>query len=90
MGAQCLRDRLFGLQDVKLSDLEKIGVLGSGAFGQVMLVKYEGQYMALKTLSKQQIIEMGLQVSSSCLPLRLLACCRYLVHLQAENHAAVH
>lgn len=50
------------MQDVKLSDLEKIGVLGSGAFGQVMLVKYEGQYMALKTLSKQQIIEMGLQV----------------------------
>ena len=29
-----------------------------------MLVKYEGQYMALKTLSKQQIIEMGLQASS--------------------------
>ena len=50
-------------QDVKLSDLEKIGVLGSGAFGQVMLVKYEGNYMALKTLSKQQILEMGLQVS---------------------------
>ena len=51
------------MQDVKLSDLEKIGVLGSGAFGQVMLVKYERQYMALKTLSKQQIIEMGLQAS---------------------------
>ena len=51
------------VQDVKLSDLEKIGVLGSGAFGQVMLVKYEGNYMALKTLSKQQILEMGLQVS---------------------------
>ena len=50
------------VQDVKLSDLEKIGVLGSGAFGQVMLVKYEGNYMALKTLSKQQILEMGLQV----------------------------
>ena len=48
---------------MKLSDLEKIGVLGSGAFGQVMLVKYEGNYMALKTLSKQQILEMGLQVS---------------------------
>ncbi len=58
------------MQDIKLSDLEKIGVLGSGAFGQVMLVKYEGQYMALKTLSKQQIIEMGLQVSFSCQPLR--------------------
>lgn len=56
------------MQDIKLSDLEKIGVLGSGAFGQVMLVKYEGQYMALKTLSKQQIIEMGLQASCSCLP----------------------
>ena len=53
------------MQDVKLSDLEKIGVLGSGAFGQVMLVKYEGNYMALKTLSKQQILEMGLQVSCS-------------------------
>ena len=56
------------MQDVKLSDLEKIGVLGSGAFGHVMLVKYEGQYMALKTLSKQQIIEMGLQASSHAIP----------------------
>jgi hypothetical protein len=28
-----------------------------------MLVKYEGQYMALKTLSKRQILEMGLQAS---------------------------
>lgn len=54
---------MLALQDVKLSDLQKSGVLGSGAFGQVMLVKYEGQYMALKTLSKQQILEMGLQAS---------------------------
>ena len=43
-------------------DLQRIAVLGSGAFGQVMLVKHEGKYMALKTLSKQQIVEMGLQV----------------------------
>lgn len=49
-------------QDVKASDLQKIAVLGSGAFGQVMLVKHEGKYLALKTLSKPQIIEMGLQV----------------------------
>ena len=61
---------MLALQDVKLSDLQKIGVLGSGAFGQVMLVKYEGQYMALKTLSKQQILEMGLQASLDRDPLK--------------------
>ena len=27
-----------------------------------MLVKHEGKYLALKTLSKQQIMDMGLQV----------------------------
>ncbi|CAL8467781.1 g7319 [Coccomyxa elongata] len=48
-------------QDIKAGDLEKIAVLGSGAFGQVMLVKHEGKYMALKSLSKQQILDMGLQ-----------------------------
>lgn len=37
-------------------------MLGSGAFGQVMLVKHQGKYMALKSLSKQQILDMGLQV----------------------------
>ena len=37
-------------------------MLGAGAFGQVMLVKHEGKYLALKTLSKQQIMDMGLQV----------------------------
>ena len=50
-------------QDIKATDLLKIAVLGSGAFGQVMLVKHESAYMALKSLSKQQILEMGLQVS---------------------------
>lgn len=53
---------LFVEQDIKAGDLEKIAVLGSGAFGQVMLVKHEGKYMALKSLSKQQILDMGLQV----------------------------
>ncbi|EIE24738.1 putative cGMP-dependent protein kinase [Coccomyxa subellipsoidea C-169] len=47
-------------KDIKATDLVKIAVLGSGAFGQVMLVKHEGAYMALKSLSKQQILEMGL------------------------------
>jgi serine/threonine protein kinase len=51
-------------QDIKASDLVKIAPLGSGAFGLVMLVKHEGAYMALKSLSKQQILEMGLQVST--------------------------
>jgi len=27
-----------------------------------MLVKHQGKYMALKSLSKQQILDMGLQV----------------------------
>ena len=54
-------------QDIKIGDLQRIAVLGSGAFGQVMLVKHEGKYMALKSLSKQQIVEMGLQVSCALL-----------------------
>ena len=56
-------------QDVRIGDLQKLAVLGAGAFGQVMLVKHEGKYLALKTLSKQQIMEMGLQV-----PCRALLC----------------
>ena len=55
-------------QDIKATDLEKIAVLGAGAFGQVMLVKNEGKYMALKTLSKQQILDLGLQVCTSVSP----------------------
>jgi hypothetical protein len=49
-------------QDIRITDLQKVAVLGAGAFGQVMLVKHEGKYLALKTLSKQQIMDMGLHV----------------------------
>ena len=53
------------LQKVALADLQKIKVLGQGAFGQVMLVKHAQQYYALKILSKEQIIAQGLQVQAS-------------------------
>ncbi|KAK9909485.1 hypothetical protein WJX75_003002 [Coccomyxa subellipsoidea] len=56
-----LRNEPRAATDIKASDLVKIAPLGSGAFGLVMLVKHEGAYMALKSLSKQQILEMGLQ-----------------------------
>ena len=48
-----------------MSDLKKVATLGAGAFGQVQLVKYEDKFYAMKTLSKAQIIEMGLQVTSA-------------------------
>ena len=68
-GGLCLRACL-ALQDVKLSDLQKIGVLGSGAFGQVCWWS-PGRYLALKTLSKPQIVDMGLQASLDRVPLML-------------------
>ena len=45
---------------VSLDDLEKIAVLGMGAFGKVLLVKYKEKRYALKCLRKAQIVTMGL------------------------------
>jgi len=45
---------------VSLGDLEKIAVLGMGAFGKVLLVKYKEKRYALKCLRKAQIVTMGL------------------------------
>ena len=45
---------------VTLDDLEKIAVLGMGAFGKVLLVKYKEKRYALKCLRKAQIVTMGL------------------------------
>ena len=42
-----------------------MAVLGAGAFGQVTLVKREGQYNALKTLAKMHIVQTGLTVRHS-------------------------
>ena len=38
-------------------------MLGSGAFGRVALVRHEGRYYALKTLSKAHVLATGLQAS---------------------------
>lgn len=51
-----------------LADLKKVAVLGSGAFGQVTLVRQGSKYYALKTLAKAQVLANGLQVGP------LLAC----------------
>ena len=49
---------------ITLGELEKVAVLGAGAFGQVTLVKRLGQYYALKVLSKAHIVHNGLQARS--------------------------
>jgi serine/threonine protein kinase len=54
-------------QKVTMADLEKVSILGSGAFGQVMLVRYQGKAYALKVLNKSHIVQMGLQVRSEIL-----------------------
>ena len=53
------------LQAISLRDLKRVAVLGAGAFGQVLLVKANGQYYALKCLNKEQIVKMGLQASTA-------------------------
>jgi hypothetical protein len=45
-----------------LDDFEKVAVLGAGAFGQVLLVRQGTDYYALKVLSKQHLLQTGLQV----------------------------
>ena len=54
-----------GLQ-LSLDDFEKVAVLGAGAFGQVLLVRRGADYYALKVLSKQHLLQTGLQVSPRC------------------------
>lgn len=49
-------------QAIGLDNLKHLAVLGSGAFGRVTLVQYEGRYFALKTLSKAHVVQTGLQV----------------------------
>ncbi|KAL4451289.1 hypothetical protein ABPG77_009361 [Micractinium sp. CCAP 211/92] len=46
---------------IGLDNLKHVAVLGSGAFGRVTLVQYEGRYFALKTLSKAHVVQTGLQ-----------------------------
>lgn len=47
---------------MSLADFEKVAVLGAGAFGQVLLVRQGPKYYALKVLSKQHLLQTGLQV----------------------------
>lgn len=51
--------------DIKFADLEKVGVLGEGAFGRVSLVKQknspDGKTYALKAMQKQLIVNNNLQ-----------------------------
>eukprot|EP00803_Ostreobium_quekettii_P000241 evm.model.scf_1252.3 EVM.evm.TU.scf_1252.3 scf_1252:22586-28170(-) len=46
---------------VKLEDLKRHGVLGTGGFGRVLLVSHGGKYYALKCMSKAYVMESGLQ-----------------------------
>ena len=51
-----------------MEDLKHVAMLGSGAFGRVTLVQYEGRYYALKALSKAHVVQTGLQVWPAGLP----------------------
>jgi cGMP-dependent protein kinase len=44
-------------QDLKLSEVEHLAVLGAGGFGRVTLVRYKGSTYALKQMSKGHIID---------------------------------
>lgn len=50
---------------ISLADFEKVAVLGAGAFGQVLLVRQGDKYFALKVLSKQHLLQTGLQVHTA-------------------------
>ena len=56
------------LQALQLRDLQKVTLLGAGAYGQVLLVKHGGKHYALKCMSKLQIVENGLQVGPAPVP----------------------
>lgn len=49
------------LIQVRLEDLKRHGVLGTGGFGRVVLVSYASKYYALKCMSKAYVIESNLQ-----------------------------
>ncbi|KAK9817313.1 hypothetical protein WJX72_012521 [[Myrmecia] bisecta] len=68
--------------NVKLGDLQKVAVLGAGAFGMVTLVKHRSTYFALKTLGKEQIVKMGLQEHVKREKEVMAACdCPFMVNL---------
>lgn len=46
-----------GVQDLVLSEVETLAVLGAGGFGKVTLVRYRGKVYALKQMSKAHIID---------------------------------
>lgn len=48
------------MQPLTVKDFKQLAVLGSGAFGRVTLVKYEGKCYALKALAKGHIVQSGL------------------------------
>ena len=50
------------MQKLVLADLKNVATLGSGAFGNVSLVRYGSKHYALKSISKAQLIAQGLQV----------------------------
>lgn len=47
----------------RLDELERLAVLGCGAFAYVLLVRYQDKLHALKVLSKEHVLKKGLQVS---------------------------
>lgn len=55
-----MRGHCWALQSIQVSESEAKAVLGAGGFGQVLLVKYRGQFNALKCISKAFVKEQGL------------------------------
>ncbi len=43
-----------------MDEAQAVAVLGAGGFGQVLLVCYRGQHLALKAVSKAFVKEQGL------------------------------
>ncbi|GAB4820005.1 hypothetical protein N2152v2_007051 [Parachlorella kessleri] len=76
---------------ITLSDLRQLAMLGTGAFGKVSLVEYEGKTYALKTLSKGHIIQTGLQEHIKREKAVMLECSSpFLVNLLASFKDATH
>lgn len=46
-----------GVQELNLSELEHLAILGAGGFGRVTLVRYHGSTYALKQMSKGHIVD---------------------------------
>ncbi|GAX72756.1 hypothetical protein CEUSTIGMA_g212.t1 [Chlamydomonas eustigma] len=47
-------------KEVELSKVKVLSMLGSGGFGQVLLVEYYGEHFALKCMKKDFVLEQGL------------------------------